>query len=87
VTDRSLPAQPVPGRLGQLPVDDIGRSGHSPVRTRNWASGQNLRRVRVYDASVALQVGKTVIRVVLPDVSSGVASGTPSLHIIAVTIQ
>ena len=36
---------------------------------------------------MAWQVGKTVTRVVLPDVSSGVASGSPSLHIFAVTIQ
>jgi hypothetical protein len=39
------------------------------------------------DASVALQAGKTVTWVVLPDDSSGVASGSPSLHIFAVTIQ
>jgi hypothetical protein len=54
---------------------------------RNRASGQNSLPVCVYDASVALQAGKAVSRVVLPDVSSGVASGSPSLHIFAVTIQ
>jgi hypothetical protein len=54
---------------------------------RNRASGQNPLPVCVYDASVALQAGKAVSRVVLPDVSSGVASGSPSLHIFAVTIQ
>jgi hypothetical protein len=52
-----------------------------------WASGQNSLPVCVYDASVALQAGKTVTRVVLPDVSSGVASGSQSLHVFAVTIQ
>jgi hypothetical protein len=51
------------------------------------ASGQNSLPVCVYDASVALQAGKTVTRVVLPDVSSGVVSGSPSLHIFAVTIR
>lgn len=54
---------------------------------RNWASGQNSLPVCVYNASVALQAGKAASRVVLPDISSGVASGSPSLHIFAVTIQ
>jgi hypothetical protein len=51
------------------------------------ASGQNSLPVCVYDASVAFQAGVAVTRVVLLDVSSAVASGSPSLHIFAVTIQ
>jgi hypothetical protein len=36
---------------------------------------------------MALQAGKTVTLVVLPDVGSGVTFGSPSLHIFAVTIR
>ncbi len=54
---------------------------------RNRATGQNSLPVCVYSASVPLQAGQTVTRVVLPDVSSAVASGNPSLHVLAVTIQ
>jgi hypothetical protein len=54
---------------------------------RNRATGQNSLPVCVYSASVPLQAGQTVTRVVLPDVSPGVASGSPSLHIFAVTIR
>ena len=50
-------------------------------------NGQNSLPVCVYDASMALQAGKTVTRVVLPDVGSGVTSGNPSLRIFAVTIR
>jgi hypothetical protein len=54
---------------------------------RNRATGQNALPVCVFDASVPLQAGKTVSMIVLPDVSSGVTSGSPSLHIFAVTIS
>jgi len=54
---------------------------------RNRAPGQNALTVCVFDASVPLQAGKTVSMIVLPDVSSGVTSGSPSLHIFAVTIS
>ena len=54
---------------------------------RNRATGQNTLPVCVFDASVPLQAGKTVSMIVLPDVSSGVTSGSPSLHIFAVTIS
>jgi len=43
--------------------------------------------VCVYDASVPLQAGKTVTQVILPDLSSGVASGSPSLRIFAIKIS
>jgi hypothetical protein len=43
------------------------------------ASGQNALPVCVYSASVALQAGKTVTRVVLPDVGSGVTSRHPCI--------
>ena len=53
---------------------------------RNWASGQNSLPVCVFSDSVTLDPAKTVTRIVLPDVSSGVTSGSPSLHIFAATI-
>jgi hypothetical protein len=54
---------------------------------RNRATGQNTLSVCVYSASAQLQQGKTVSMVVLPDISSGVASGTAALHIFAVAIN
>jgi beta-glucosidase len=54
---------------------------------RNRATGQNQLPVCVYDASAQLTSGKTVSMVILPDVSSGVASGTAALHVFAVTIS
>jgi hypothetical protein len=54
---------------------------------RNRATGQNQLSVCVYDASVPLTAGKTVAMVILPDVSSGVASGTAALHVFAATIS
>jgi hypothetical protein len=56
-------------------------------RCTRRSSGQNSLPVCVYGASVALQAGKTVTRVVLPDVGSGVTPGSPFLHISAVTIR
>lgn len=53
---------------------------------RNRASGQNSLPVCVYDASVPLQAGQPVARIILPDTGAGVVSGSPSLHIFAVTI-
>jgi hypothetical protein len=74
-----------PDWLGGCSSSGAGVALYTPYRNR--ATGQNSLPVCVYDASVPLQAGKTVTRVVLPDVSSGVASGSPSLHIFAVTIQ
>ena len=54
---------------------------------RNRATGQNQLSVCVYDASAQLTQGKTVSMVVLPDISSGVASGTAALHVFAVAIN
>ena len=59
----------------------------TPLSVTQPGQRPELAGVRVYDASVALQAGETVSQVVLPDVSSEVASGTSSVHIIAVTIQ
>jgi hypothetical protein len=53
---------------------------------RNSASGKSSLTVCVYDASVPLTTGKTVSYVVLPDVSSGVRSDVPAMHVFAVTI-
>lgn len=53
---------------------------------RNRASGQNSLPVCVFSDSVTLDPARTVARIVLPDVSSGVTSGSPSLHIFAAAI-
>jgi hypothetical protein len=41
----------------------------------------------VYYASAPVQAGKAVARMVLPDVTSDVVSGSPSMHVFAVTFQ
>jgi hypothetical protein len=52
----------------------------------NNASGKQTQRVSVYYAGVPLQQGKTLQYVTLPDVSSGVATGTTAMHIFAAAI-
>lgn len=42
--------------------------------------------VNVFEQSIPLQTGKTVAAVTLPDVSSGVTQGSPSLHVFAIAI-
>jgi hypothetical protein len=59
------------------------RSTRSTLRR----SGQNSLSVCVYYASAPLQAGKTVTRIVLPNVSTSVVSGQPSLHVFAATIR
>ena len=54
---------------------------------RNRATGQNQLSVCIYDATAQLTPGKTVSMVILPDISSGVASGTASLHVFAAAIN
>jgi hypothetical protein len=50
-------------------------------------NAQQAHSVTVYYVGVPLQVGKTVTTVVLPNVSSTVASGTAAMHIFAASIQ
>jgi hypothetical protein len=69
------------------PGADIDRVGHGQPGHRERGTTSDGQPGIGVDASVALQAGKTVTWVVLPDDSSGVASGSPSLHIFAVTIQ
>lgn len=53
----------------------------------NNQNGTNIsRKVSVYYASVALQPGKTVAYVTLPDISQGVANGQGAMHIFAVSV-
>jgi hypothetical protein len=42
--------------------------------------------VKVFFAGVPLQAGKTVSAVILPNVGSAVASGTPTMHVFAVAL-
>ena len=42
--------------------------------------------VNVFEQSISLQAGKTVQSVTLPNVSSGVVAGSPSLHVFAIAI-
>ena len=53
---------------------------------RNGPSGQNSLDVCIYEAATSLQVGKTVSYVVLPDISDGVKSDVPALHVFAAAI-
>ncbi len=75
----------VPDWHGSCAATGAGVALYMPYRNR--ASGQNSLPVCVYDTSVPLQAGQPVARIVLPDVSGGVTSGSPSLHIFAVTIS
>ena len=52
----------------------------------NTSTGKQNQKVSVYYASVALQAGKTVRYVTLPDVSQGAVQGSPAMHIFAVSI-
>jgi hypothetical protein len=54
---------------------------------RNYSGGQNSLDVCIYEASVPLTAGKTISYVVLPDVSSGVKSDVPALHVFAVSVS
>jgi hypothetical protein len=53
----------------------------------NNQSGTNIsRKVSVYYASAALQPGKTVAYVTLPNISQGVANGQVAMHIFAASV-
>ena len=52
----------------------------------NTPGGQQNQHVSIYYAGVPLQPGKTVQYVTLPNVSSGVTSGTTAMHIFAAAI-
>ncbi|MDX6390800.1 MAG: beta-glucosidase [Streptosporangiaceae bacterium] len=52
----------------------------------NTPTGMQNQHVSVYYAGVPLQQGKTVQYVTLPDVSTGVATGTTAMHIFAAAI-
>jgi hypothetical protein len=54
-----------------------------PYRNRP-GNVQQVHQVNVYFVSVPLQAGKTVSTIVLPNVSHGVTSGSPAMHIFAV---
>jgi hypothetical protein len=57
----------------------------APYRNRpNNTQDHNV--VNVFEQSIPLQAGKTVEAVMLPDVSSGVAQGSSSLHVFAMAI-
>lgn len=53
---------------------------------RNYSGGKSALDVCIYEASVPLTEGKTISYVVLPDVSTGVKSGIPAMHIFAVAV-
>jgi beta-glucosidase len=57
----------------------------TPYRNRQ-GNTQDAHAVKVFYASVPLQAGKTVAAVVLPNVGSTVASGTPLMHIFGLGI-
>jgi alpha-galactosidase len=57
----------------------------APYRNRPGNS-QDHNVVNVFEQSVPLQPGKQVAAVTLPDVSAGAVSGTPSLHVFAMSI-
>lgn len=71
------------GRTLHVSPEGGDTSPACPVRT----SGQNSLLVRVYATSAPLPAVKTVTQVILSDVSSGVISGGPSLHIFAIKIS
>ena len=53
----------------------------------NNQSGTNIsRKASAYHAPVALQPGKTVAYITLPDISQGVANGQGAMHIFAVSV-
>jgi len=52
----------------------------------NTPTGRQNQRVSVYYAGVALQPGKTIRYVTLPDISQGVSTGTTAMHIFAAAI-
>jgi beta-glucosidase len=53
---------------------------------RNSSSGKSSLDVCIYEATVSLTAGKTISYVVLPDVSTGVKSDVPAMHIFAVAV-
>jgi alpha-galactosidase len=57
----------------------------APYRNRP-SNTQDQNVVNIFEQSVPLQPGKQVVAVTLPDISNGVASGSPSLHVFAMAI-
>jgi len=57
----------------------------APYRNRP-GNTQDPNVVNVFEQSIPLQSGRQVVAVTLPDISSGVTSGQPSLHIFAMAI-
>ena len=47
---------------------------------------QQSHTVSVYFAAVPLQAGKTPAYVLLPDISAAATSGTPSMHMFAMSV-
>jgi len=57
----------------------------APYRNRP-GNTQDPNVVNIFEQSIPLQPGKQVVAVTLPDISAGVTSGSPSLHIFAMAI-
>ncbi|HEX6451467.1 MAG TPA: fibronectin type III-like domain-contianing protein [Trebonia sp.] len=57
----------------------------APYRNRP-SNTQDQNVVNIFEQSVPLQPGKQVVAVTLPDISNGVVSGSPSLHVFAMAI-
>jgi alpha-galactosidase len=57
----------------------------APYRNRP-GNTQDPNVVNVFEQSIPLQPGKQVVAVTLPEISSGVTSGSPSLHVFAMAI-
>ena len=57
----------------------------TPYRNRG-GNTQDHNAVNIFEQSIPLEAGKQVVAVTLPDVSSGVVSGSPSLHVFAMAI-
>jgi hypothetical protein len=57
----------------------------APYRNRP-SNTQDQNVVNIFEQSVPLQPGKQVVAVTLPDISNGVVSGSPSLHVFAIAI-
>jgi alpha galactosidase A-like protein/alpha galactosidase C-like protein/fibronectin type III domain protein/alpha-galactosidase-like protein len=57
----------------------------APYRNRR-SNTQDQNVVNIFEQSVPLQPGKQVVAVTLPDISNGVVSGSPSLHVFAMAI-
>jgi alpha galactosidase A-like protein/alpha galactosidase C-like protein/fibronectin type III domain protein/alpha-galactosidase-like protein len=57
----------------------------APYRNRP-GNTQDPNVVNIFEQSIPLAAGKQVVAVTLPDISSGVVSGSPSLHVFAMAI-